>query len=80
MARYRYAVVPFIGRIKGSQSAGEVANQLQSLIDQHSNQGWELHEVTNVNIEVRPGCLASLFGGQASYMRFDQVIFRQEIG
>jgi hypothetical protein len=80
MAKYRYSVVPFIGRIKGSQSASEVGKQLQSLIDQHASQGWELHEVTNVNIEVRPGCLASLFGGQVSYMRFDQVIFRQEIG
>ena len=80
MAKYRYSVVPFIGRIKGSQSATEVANQLQSLIDQYAGQGWELHEVTNVNIEVRPGCLGSLFGGQVSYMRFDQVIFRQQIG
>ena len=80
MAKYKYSVVPFIGRIKDSQSAGEVSKQLQALIDQYASQGWELHEVSNVNIEVKPGCLAMLLGAKSSYIRFDQVIFKYQIG
>jgi hypothetical protein len=79
MAQYQYTVVPFIGKIKGGQSAGEVAAQLQALIDQHSAQGWELQQVTDVNIEVQPGCLGGLLGAKVAYIRFDQVIFRREI-
>jgi hypothetical protein len=74
---YQYKVVPFIGRIKGSQSAADVAKQLEGLISQHSAQGWELYQLSDVNIEVQPGCLEGLVGAKASYIRFDQVIFRK---
>lgn len=30
-----------------------------------------------VDIEVIPGCLASLFGAKVGYTRFDQVVFRK---
>ena len=79
MAGYQYQVVPFIGRIRGSQSADEVGKQLQAVIDQYTGQGWEFHTLSNVNIEVRPGCLAGLFGASVSYVRFDQLIFRREV-
>ena len=77
---YQYKVVPFIGQIKSSQSAAEVAKQLESTINQHAVGGWEFHQLSDVNIEVRPGCLAGLFGAQASYIRFDQAIFRKPTG
>jgi len=76
-----YLVVPFIGRINtgffSTQNAGTVSKQLQSLINQHSQQGWEFHSTTKVGVEVAPGCLASLFGATMSYITFDQVIFRR---
>lgn len=78
MARYQYQVVPFIGKIKGSQTATAVASQLQATIDQHVSQGWEFWQLTDVNIEVQPGCLAGLLGQKTSYVRFDQLIFRKE--
>jgi hypothetical protein len=76
-----YLVIPFIGRIKGgffsSQNAETVSRQLQSLINWHSQQGWEFHSIAKVDIEVTPGCLASLFGAHTSHITFDQVIFRR---
>ncbi|MGH8487500.1 MAG: DUF4177 domain-containing protein [Gammaproteobacteria bacterium] len=77
---YQYKVVPFIGQIKGSQSAANVATQLESAISQNASQGWELHQVSDVNIEVQPGCLAGLLGGKVAYVRFDQLIFRKSTG
>lgn len=75
---YQYHVVPFIGKIKSGQSAAEVAGQLQNVISHHVSQGWELYQVSDVTIEVKPGCIASLFGTRVSYIRFDQIIFRRE--
>jgi hypothetical protein len=57
-----------IGRIKNSffssENAETVSRQLQSLINQYSQQGWEVHNIAKVDIEVTPGCLASLFGAR----------------
>ena len=76
-----YLVIPFIGKIKSglfsSENAETVSRQLQSLINQYSQQGWEFHNIAKVDIEVNPGCLASLFGAKTSYVTFDQVVFRR---
>jgi hypothetical protein len=76
-----YLVIPFIGRIKSgffsNENAETVSRQLQSLINQYSQQGWEFHNIAKIDIEVTPGCLASLFGAKTSYITFDQVIFRR---
>jgi hypothetical protein len=76
-----YLVVPFIGRMNtgffSTENAGTVSRQLQSLINLHSEQGWVFHSMTKVDVEVAPGCLASLFGAKASYITFDQVLFRR---
>jgi hypothetical protein len=76
-----YLVVPFIGRINtgffSAENAETVSRQLQSLINQHSQQGWEFHSITKVGVEVAPGCLASLFGAKTSHITFDQAIFRR---
>jgi len=76
---YQYNVVPFIGRINAKQSATDVAAQLQAVINQYTAQGWEFYQLSDVNIEVKPGCLAGLFGARDSYVRYDQIIFRKTI-
>lgn len=78
--RYQYKVIPFIGQAKGSLSASDVAKQLEMAISQHVVRGWEFYQLSDVNIEVQPGCLAGLFGAKAQYMRFDQLIFRASEG
>lgn len=75
---YAYKVVPFIGHNKGGLSAADVAAQLEEIITFHANQGWEFHQLSDVNIEVQPGCIAGLLGAEVQYARFDQLIFRTE--
>lgn len=74
----RYRVIPFIGKIKNSQSAVDVSNQLETLINEGAKEGWVFEQVNNVNIEVQPGCLSGLLGAKADYVRFDMVVFRKE--
>ena len=77
--KYEYKVVPFIGVIKSGQGADVAAQQLQSVISQYVGAGWEFVQLSDVNIEVQPGCLPALLGQKSSYLRFDQVIFRRAV-
>ena len=75
-------MVPFIGRLKSGlfgsvEDAAEVSKQLEAVINQHASQGWEFVAVNDVNIEIKPGCLAGLFGGKTAYMPLDQVILKR---
>ena len=75
-AAFQYKVVPFMGQSKGTLSASDVAKQLELTIATHASNGWEFYQLSDVNIEVQPGCIAGLFGATAQYVRFDQLIFR----
>lgn len=74
----KYRVIPFIGKIKSSQSAKDVSDQLEVLINQGAQLGWEFVQINNVNIEVQPGCLAGIFGAKADYVRYDMAVFRKD--
>jgi hypothetical protein len=62
------------------QDAGEVSKQLQAVIVEHAGQGREFVTLNDVNIEVKPGCLAGLFGAKTAFLPFDQIVFRKAIG
>lgn len=84
-ANYEYKVVPFMGRLKSGffgsvEDAGEVSKQLETLLQQQARVGWEFVAVNDVNIEIRPGCLAGLFGNKTAYAPLDQVVFRRRVG
>lgn len=83
MTEYEYNVVPFIGQIKkgvvNTETAGTVSKQLRDLINPMAMQGWEFYRIDKVDIQVKPGCLASLFGAKTSFITFDQVIFRRPV-
>jgi hypothetical protein len=79
MPRYNYHVVPFVGRIKANtaENAQTVSTQLQAVIDHYAKHGWEFYSIEKVGIEVNPGCLGGLFGQSATYLNYDQIIFRR---
>ena len=80
-SQYEYLVVPFVGNLKSGvfsvENASRVSQQLQEVIDRHGSQGWDFYRIDKVNIQIKPGCLASLFGAQLFFITFDQVIFRK---
>ena len=74
----RYRVMPFIGKIKSNQSAVDVSNQLEALVNEGTKEGSQFDQLSNVNIQVKPGCIAGLFGASESYVRFDMVVSKRE--
>ena len=77
MRGYQYMVVPFQGQVKTGDTAAAVSAQLASVINHYAGQGWEFYTISDVNIEVKPGCIAGLLGAKTEYVRYDQVIFRR---
>lgn len=77
MQEYQYFVAPFVGKLKSGESVNVVSEQLASLINHYAAHGWDFYSLDNVDIEVKPGCLAGLFGAQTSYITFNQAIFRK---
>ena len=79
---YEYKVIPFIGQVKGEkftwENAKDVATQLSNLIEKETKGDWEFYRVDRVAIQVKPGCMAALLGAKATFIDFDQVIFRKE--
>ncbi len=73
-----YQVIPFIGKIKGKQTANDVSDQLEALINEGVKNGLEFVQLGAVNIEVQPGCIAGLFGAKEAYTRFDMAIFKSK--
>jgi hypothetical protein len=79
MTQYQYKTVPFIGRVKSGEGPDAVAQQLTIAINAYAKDGWEFVQLGDINIEVKPGCLAGIFGARVSYTRFDQIVFRRTI-
>jgi hypothetical protein len=44
----QYKVMPFVANVSRTQGADMAASQLQSLIDQHSSQGWDYERLESV--------------------------------
>lgn len=80
MPTFEYRILPFLGDIRSrdQRSAQRVSEQLKATIDANIGDGWEFYRIDQVQILVRPGCLAAIFGARASTMALDQVIFRRD--
>lgn len=47
-----YKVVPFRGNVGVEQGATRAAQQLQELIDEHANGGWDYHRLETFKTDV----------------------------
>ena len=79
MTTYTYTVAPFMGILKSGGNAGEVSSQLEQLINEYAAKGWEFYQLSDVNIEVKPGCIGGLLGRESDYVVYDQAIFRRMV-
>lgn len=70
----RYSVLPFLGNVHSGAQAGEVARQLEALLNRAAAADADLALVSAANTRIAPGCLAGLTGAKADWARHDQVI------
>jgi len=70
----RYSVLPFLGNVRSGAQAGEVARQLEALLNRAAAADADLALVSAAYTRIAPGCLAGLTGKKADWARHDQVI------
>lgn len=73
-----FKVVPFTANISQQDNAGLVANQMQSIIDQHAGSGWEYIRMDTVETAVQPdsGCFG--IGGKPGFTtHFNVLVFKR---
>lgn len=69
-----YSVEPFVGSSKSALRPGEVAGQLEAVLNRSARSDGTLAAIGAVSIRVEPGCLGGLFGKSAKWTHHDQVI------
>tara|TARA_B100000959_G_C14587803_1_gene462713 strand:- start:81 stop:476 length:396 start_codon:yes stop_codon:yes gene_type:complete len=71
-----FKVVPFKANIKEGQDLSVAGKQLENVLNEHEQQGWEYVRMEKVSITVSPGCLAALFSAGPSTATYDYIIFK----
>jgi hypothetical protein len=77
---YEYYMVqmPSNFSISANQMQGnEIAAYVQECANKLASSGWEFYRIDSMGITAQPGCLASLFGAQQSYIQYSIMTFRR---
>lgn len=69
-----YRVAPFIGNSTGALRPGDVARQLEELLNAGARDRLDLAALGPVSISISPGCLGGLLGRESSRIQFDQLV------
>ena len=73
-----FKVVPFVAKITSKDSTTQVANQLQTVINSYSQEGWEYLRMDNVEtyVEGTNGCFG--FGAKPGFVtNYTVLVFRK---
>ena len=75
---YRMVQIPTSISLRAKDARGqEAAHYLQKIVDENAVNGWEFYRVDQVGVQVKPGCLAGLFGTSAQNLVYYVVTFRK---
>lgn len=79
-SRWVYKMVqipPTIAVSEGTEIGAVASDYLESVVNQHSEKGWEFYRVDEVAVRINPGCLGALLGAPAQYVNYYVITFRQ---
>ena len=78
--QYKMVQVPPTISVKSKEYKGsEAATYLDDIVNQMATQGWEFYRVDPIGVQVRPGCLAGLFGQRVQERTFYVITFRAPV-
>ena len=77
MYRYRMIQVPPTIPVSRSQEGTAAAEYMEEVVNAQAAEGWEFYRVDEIGIEVKPGCLSSIFGRKSEMVPYYVLTFRQ---
>jgi hypothetical protein len=78
--KYEYHMVqmpPNISVAKKGYAGNEAAGYLQEVVSGMSREGWEFFRIDSIGVQVKPGCLAALFGSKVEERLYYVATFRR---
>ncbi len=80
MYQYKMVQVPPNIAVDMKNSSGhDAADYLEGVVNTFAQEGWEFHRIDTIGVQVRPGCMASLFGQKAETNSYYVISFRKEV-
>jgi hypothetical protein len=74
-----FQLAPTISVKEGVKTSQLAAHYLEDVVGRFAKEGWEFFRVDEIGIDVRPGCLAALFGVGAVRHSYYVITFRQPV-
>ena len=76
---FEYIVTYFQAKLKGNATPYDVTDQFTRLVASYASKGFEFFRTDSVPYELKPGCLAGIFGAKTTYGYATIVTFRKKI-
>jgi len=77
---YTYKMIqvpPNIEVAMKQHKANEAAAYLEEVVNEMASQGWEFYRIDPIGVQLKPGCIASLFGQKAVAITYYVITFRK---
>ncbi|QFS86284.1 MULTISPECIES: DUF4177 domain-containing protein [unclassified Marinobacter] len=79
MYQYKMVQVPPNIEVQAKQQRGnEAAAYLEDVVNTYAKDGWEFYRVDAIGVNVKPGCIAGLFGQKEALSTYHVVSFRKQ--
>ena len=72
-----FKVVPFTANLNQSDKLNIAGQQLENALNHYSGLGYDYVRMEQLSINVKPGCLAAFFGGSATTILYDFIVFKK---
>ena len=72
-----FKVVPFTANLNQSDKLNIAGQQLENALNHYSGLGYDYVRLEQLSINVKPGCLAAFFGGSATTILYDFIVFKK---
>lgn len=78
MYQYKMVQVPPNIEVQAKQHKGnEAAAYLEGVVNINARDGWEFYRIDAIGVNVKPGCLAGLFGQKEAFSTYHVITLRK---
>ena len=78
MPQYKCVPAPKDIVIESDGDMGGAVSSFSSLINAETEGGWVFQSLEEIMVTQKPGCIAAIFGGRATQISYNMLIFRKD--
>lgn len=79
MYEYKMVQIPPNIEVEAKKHKGnEAAAYMETVVNDYAAEGWEFYRVDSIGVNVKPGCIAGLFGQKDAFATYYVISFRKQ--